>query len=1247
MTPASGASRKKVLHGGDGHHHDDDDGKSVASSKSFFSKTSAKMFSSKKKKRRDKLSKKSRRALGIERSPMEEAVTAPLSSSSCYGAASAVVDEEENASIAASKASRESRASRASRASTTYQESTSPKISKLEKIQQLTAQNSVLKSHERRLRSQVDTLAEQITKLRKTSALSVSTLEIQLDETKSQLKESKRRVRSLRDADDEDEEHRKAAVHALKEATQTQEARIRHLRGDLDRRRKQARDKDSRLADAEAELHGARKARLRLEKEMESARSEIEGLQRELTTALDLNEEGEEERYAHERERRALQGRIADYQRRLERRRELESRNMDLFAQASFRSSRRRLIATESDNGKDDDDENAAAVADLEKDLEELQARLAEKIERVTELELALDDAKESAAEEKRAREEEAEAALKKAEEETRRLRDELAATEAVSAKRKDDLARATEEARNSRLDSEGLNERIGWLMESGDRARKDLETAREDLANTQAKVEEMEERERIRAEQEQEEKENVKEKEKERIRMEQERIRMEEEQRLERERIEKEEQEQEQERVAMEEEKKREEESKTLPQSTSPPSSTIPSPDVPGLVREKEDLQKKVDMLQNLAKKAMDNVQNLEQEKKEADGYAKTLERKLHDATHNHHHDDESSVATNSSVSILNSFRFDDDDIFENARHGRRPPHHARGNSGTAGVGLGALFRRSQTAADAPNDDDSRATATANAEDRVVSVSEEEVAYKEEKIQTLQYAKKRHEQTIGALVKEVLELRKSQKASQLQIDNLRSEREAFELKVAVLEKEFAVAESNRAESASLDVSAKFAALSRRGGTAADAEVRAVFELRAKEAKVEQLERIISEDKATIAALRKETAETKAETEKRLRQQNDVVDRLRKENIRFFQRLKRAERETSDETSGGVDYNPATILEEDEDEAEDDNEDGSREDADVRAKDRELKTRELRDRLRTRERKMMALQRYNEMMERTVTSLRSELVETRMAHRTETDQKRTETERLEAELESQRDKIVALETQFNEVNRRRDATTEEPREEGEDADHATADASIAEDLRARLDQSRDELRVLRSKLEAKTASADKMIESLKRDASKLVEERGSLELDMMRQLARLDEAKHRVDALAKDLDETKSRLDSVEEEKALLEEDFHKRLGAKNAALALAQETVLKLREANLTKHETMLRRKNRRQKKRRDRTKRDDQSMTQTEDDDTVAADLLRNMMVDDDRGAETEVSELDYVTDDHESAVVAPTRT
>ena len=70
-----------------------------------------------------------------------------------------------------------------------------------------------------------------------------------------------------------------------------------------------------------------------------------------------------------------------------------------------------------------------------------------------------------------------------------------------------------------------------------------------------------------------------------------------------------------------------------------------------------------------------------------------------------------------------------------------------------------------------------------------------------------------------------------------------------------------------------------------------------------------------------------------------------------------------------------------------------------------------------------------------------------------------------------------------------------------------------------------------------SRLAAKTASADKMIESLKRDASKLVEERASLELDMMRQLAQLDEAKHRVDGLTNELDKTKKRLKSVEEEK--------------------------------------------------------------------------------------------------------------
>ena len=65
----------------------------------------------------------------------------------------------------------------------------------------------------------------------------------------------------------------------------------------------------------------------------------IEGLQRDLTTVMDLNEETKEERCTHEHNQQALQSCIADYQRHLEQQQELKLRIMDLFAQAIFCSS--------------------------------------------------------------------------------------------------------------------------------------------------------------------------------------------------------------------------------------------------------------------------------------------------------------------------------------------------------------------------------------------------------------------------------------------------------------------------------------------------------------------------------------------------------------------------------------------------------------------------------------------------------------------------------------------------------------------------------------------------------------------------------------------------------------------------------------------------------------------------------------------------------------------------------------------
>merc|ERR1712083_51153 len=106
----------------------------------------------------------------------------------------------------------------------------------------------------------------------------------------------------------------------------------------------------------------------------------------------------------------------------------------------------------------------------------------------------------------------------------------------------------------------------------------------------------------------------------------------------------------------------------------------------------------------------------------------------------------------------------------------------------------------------------------------------------------------------------------------------------------------------------------------------------------------------------------------------------------------------------------------------------------------------------------------------------------------------------------------------------------------------------TVDASYVEDLKTQLTKSKAEVKLLETKLANRKAASDKTVESLQQDASKLVQERASLELDMMRQLAQLDEAKHRVDAVTSELDRTKDRLDSVEEEKTLMEEDFSKRL---------------------------------------------------------------------------------------------------
>jgi len=1201
--------------------------------------------------------------------------------------------------------------------------------SKLEKIQQLIEANAALKLKLVEHKQDIKSLTKQCRDIQRSSTIQLSALEMQLEDANAELEKSKSKAKNFSEPTAEQIDGRLLAIQALKDATQKQENRIVRLKGDLERRRYQARAKDERLRELEKEITELKDERSSLREKFEANQLELNSLQRDLTDAIKQVQKWETDQRNWDLERKDMLVQLRESQ-------------TDLMKERSLRSVEMIETKGEETNLQGKLVEKIETIAKLESIVEKLKGEITEEREMNSKKEIKMRSDFEMEIREGY------EKKLKQKDEDIETLREE-----------KSSILKQSEKFR---LDNEGLNVRINWLVEDSDRLRKKLDentksfgkekdrmqkeltdkgestklavqAANSSVEKERAKhVAELEHRIKAANDMEKaiataiEREKAVHKKELEAsvsvatasareaaVTAAEERasLRSDYEHRLDQakstakadaEAIEKElislRKELEETKKSSENENKRLQKemgekitiaiaakeaaesvsananvsikksvenigTQTAPinfadeketpeiikelscQSTqtseeSYPESSIPnkvvtsigvqtstSPtkdvstatvntplehvstqtplsektetgtqseekaeekvDVPasegGSKDQKQDyetLEAELNQLRTWAKAALKNVQRLEDAKASAKAKNDELERRLTEMeSRMGFQDDLSSVGSNTLANFIRD-NVDDDITISSAFE--MDDSSLASSTNRRGKGMRRFFRRGKGAS------------VENGEygDKSITVSEDEIIYKDEKIKHLQKVRQKHEKTLASLVKEIIKLRGVKKENDLQIEDLQHEREAFKMKIAVLEKEFAILDINTKADTQSDIAAKFQQASR-GQSDFVAETAATVELRAKSEKISALEKLISEDKQVITSLQSEMDSLRIEAKKESQKLREDIEKLRRENIMFFQQVKQLEKEQQED--------------DDSDNEKDDLDESGSESlaASTDSKSQEPTIiRDLKKKIKDRDGKISALKRYNEMMEKTVAQVRKEYVELRTTLRTESKDSKMQIERLTRERDSETSKVSALEKQFIEINRIQEDERANGNGEG-------SDSSID------LSQANEGIKILKMQISNVKYNKNKEIETLKEEIEKIGLEKKDLEKEVTHHLAEIDDAKLRINSTSGELTFIKSQLESVEEEKMLMEEDLQNKLDLNEGKVRELETTLLKLRESHLDQHQKHLKKKKKKKKKK----KIVDPSILEKKynNKDADAAALLEQMFVDD----------------------------
>lgn len=512
----------------------------------------------------------------------------------------------------------------------------------------------------------------------------------------------------------------------------------------------------------------------------------------------------------------------------------------------------------------------------------------------------------------------------------------------------------------------------------------------------------------------------------------------------------------------------------------------------------------------------------------------------------------------------------------------------------------------------------------------KVITVTEKEFIVKEQKIKVLLGLKKKHEQTMSRLLQDLMKMRKTNKDWSLKYENVRLEREALEMKVAVLEKEMTLMDINNKTNTYTNIGEQFRNASVVGNNNSSdfvGETAAFIELRVKDEKLSALEKLINDHIQTISSLKSELSRVqKSEVESKAQ-----VEKLRMDNIAFFRRNKIYEKQlaqlkenkvASDEVEGedGDDSYLSTIVEE------------SVDSITLNDKVAEKLVRDLEKKVKDRDAKILSLKRYNAMMEKTVTSLRKEMIHLRMTLRSEAKKQKTENDKQNNKINAEGIDVQTLEKEFMEFNQihmefqktmndegRDDADSQSTRDNG--AETTQVNVSYLNDLKNQVSKYKEILQTLEKKMETVKCTTNAVVESFQQDISKIVEEKSTLELDMMRQLSQFDEAKIQLENTQTDLTQVKNQLEAVEEEKLLMEEDFRTKYEIKEKSVEQLETKILRLRELNLDSYEATLKKKKKdRRKKKKNRQRSMISSVTALETVDESAAKILEQMMEEED---------------------------
>ena len=596
------------------------------------------------------------------------------------------------------------------------------------------------------------------------------------------------------------------------------------------------------------------------------------------------------------------------------------------------------------------------------------------------------------------------------------------------------------------------------------------------------------------------------------------------------------------------------------------------------------EALQKELDQLHAFTKTVLQKVQQLEKDKALSRERILALEKQISEMESNF--DDQSSIGSTTINHYLKNEMQDDEystASFDNDEVSISSKSRSL---------VGGLFRKNGQIVD---------------NNEIVSIPQGEIIHKEEKIKVLQVAKIRHEKTIGSLVQEVMKLRKAQKDASLQFESLQHEREAFKMKIAVLEKEFSLLEVNAMAETQSEIANKFKNVSRLGSSSGFvAETAAQLELRVKDQKISYLEKLINEDKQLISSMRSEIGSHNSVSQKVAKLHEEQLEKVRRENISLFQKVKQLEKENKELESQGT-----TII-------DNDNEDKISSEiveADFNSLSKQNKDYliKMNKTVKDHERKIEALKRCNEMIEKNSAQLRREYVNLRSTMRSEIKKNKVDIEKLKQERDKKAARITELEKELERFH-----TILEDKKEHHNSTKNSEKKGFGRLLKPV--ENKESITMLNLRLENLQASKEREINELGIEASRLKEEKNQLEKDIHKYLAQIDESKLDINAKAAELEFMKEQLNCLEEERMLMEEDFQAKLTARDDTVHQLEGTVLKLRESNLNQHEVIMKKKRRKKKEKKQKAiskKLMKQVSSKNIDVDAVAS-ILEKMIVD-----------------------------